>query len=221
MDKAIKQATVRFSEAYFYKPDTKVMVLGIGSIGSWVSLLLARQEAKLYMFDNDRVDEVNLAGQLYTKVEIGNSKVEALKDIITSFCDAPFIETYEEKYTEKSFTMPIVFSCFDNMTARKIAFDKWKVEEDRELFIDGRLGLSYGTVLTVIKGREQEYENTLFKDEDVEDAPCSMKSTTHSATLIASLMCASFANYQGIQKEFPCELPFRMDFDLFTMEITI
>jgi molybdopterin/thiamine biosynthesis adenylyltransferase len=196
------------------------MVLGVGGIGSHLSFLLARQDCKLHLIDFDSVDLVNVGGgQLYGICDISKPKVEAIKEKIELLCDLPNITTYDEKYTENSFTCPIVFSCFDNMEARKVAFNKWKAQENRELFIDGRLGLSYGTVFTVIKGREEQYEDTLFNDSEVADAECTMKSTTHSATLIASLICASFANYQGIQKEFPCELPFRIDFDLFSMEV--
>lgn len=57
----IKQSTVRFSEAYFYKPKVEVIILGLGGIGSWVALNLARLECNLHLFDYDVIDEVNLA----------------------------------------------------------------------------------------------------------------------------------------------------------------
>jgi hypothetical protein len=58
--KHINNKTVRFSSAPWYSPGIEVFLGGVGGIGSWLALLLARQEANLYIFDFDRIEETNL-----------------------------------------------------------------------------------------------------------------------------------------------------------------
>jgi molybdopterin/thiamine biosynthesis adenylyltransferase len=213
--KKIKQSTVRFSEAYFYKPNVEVLVLGLGGIGSWLTLNLARLECNLHLYDYDLIDEVNLAGQMYANTDIGLRKLDSINSLVNLLCDKPNIISLNEKYTNESLTGPIVFSCFDNMAARKLAFDKWKAEDDRELFIDGRMALSTGEVYCVTKGKEKEYERTLFDDSEVEDAACSMKATTFSGMAIASIMTALFCNYVGttLNPDLPVNLSFKTTYN--------
>lgn len=211
----IKEQHIRFSEAYFYQPNEHVIVLGVGGIGSWLSLSLARLGCTLHIYDMDRVDGVNLAGQFLKEDNISYFKTDAVKDNINEFCPNTQIAAYSEKYTEHSDTGPIVFSCFDNMEARKIAFQNWKAEEDRELFIDGRMALTTGEVYCVLKGNEEEYEKTLFDDSEVEDAECTMKATTFNALTIAGIMTGLYCNYIGIRKnpDLPLNLPFQTKYN--------
>ncbi len=211
----IKQSTVRFRDAYFYKPNVDVIILGLGGIGSWVALNFARLECNLHLFDYDVIDEVNLAGQNYSKFHIGLSKTQATEIVLKKLCDNPNIISLNAKYTIDSFTGPIVISCFDNMKARKLAFNKWKVEEDRELFIDGRMALSTGEVYCVTKGKEAEYEATLFDDSEVQDAACSMKATTFSGMAISSIITALYCNYIGLtlNEDLPVSLPFKTTYN--------
>lgn len=57
--------TVRFSDAPWYIPGLPILVGGAGAIGSWLTLYLARQDAKLYVYDFDTIDLTNMGGQLY------------------------------------------------------------------------------------------------------------------------------------------------------------
>lgn len=217
----VKQSTLRFSDAYFYAPGKHVTVLGTGGIGSWVALLLGRQDCALYLYDMDTVEEVNLAGQFYMTVDIGINKAQATKENVNNFCDLETVPTVYKEFTKDSFITPIMFSCFDNMKARKLAFERWKEQEDRELFIDGRMALVTGEIYTVLKGKEEEYEATLFDDSEVEEAACSMKATTHSATLIASLMVSTYTNYIGLQKDssLPLYIPFSIKYNIPLMTV--
>ena len=219
----INPASARFSEAYFYEPNVEVILLGVGGIGSWVALNLARLECKIHMFDHDTVEDVNMAGQFYDFNNINLPKTNAVKKNILMFSSADmesFIKNEDnyieyDKYTKDSIVGPIMFSCFDNMAARKLAFEKWASEDDREIFIDGRMALVTGEVYCVIKGREKEYEETLFDDSEVEDAPCSMKASTFSAMTIAGLITGLYCNYIGIRKnpDLPMQIPFKITYN--------
>jgi hypothetical protein len=184
----------RFKEAVWFNPDQVITVGGLGSIGSWLTLFMGRLVNKAYVYDFDRVEESNLGGQLYSVTDIGKYKHNA----IINHCShhSPDAEVISRgKFEEGSGVTPICFSGFDNMLARKHMFESWKQLEDRELFVDGRLTAEELWVYAVIKGREAKYEKFLFSDDEVEELPCSFKSTTHISSMIASLMVVAFTNY--------------------------
>lgn len=190
---------------FIYKKE--VMVLGAGGIGSWTALLLARLGCNLYIFDMDTYDITNMSGQFLELSSIGKNKAEALSDLIKKTCDEISIETFGE-YTEESETHHIVFSCFDNMKARKIAFLKWfdhikTLEKDSQerkeaIFIDGRL-LAEQWQLFCIKPNEKEineyYKNHLFDDKEVAELDCTFKQTSHCAVMLSSNMINQFINH--------------------------
>jgi len=136
-DSNIDNKKVRFSDADWYKSGPEdIIVGGVGGIGSWVALLLSRIGHELHIYDDDTIDETNMAGQLYPISAIGKSKEVAVMEMIRDFSGTRC--SSNGRYTKDSLYSPIVFSCFDNMEARKVMFEKWAAEEDRELFVDGR-----------------------------------------------------------------------------------
>jgi hypothetical protein len=62
----------------------KIMVVGVGGIGSWVALDLALsgQVRTICVCDNDVIEESNLNRTPYRTDQIGESKVWAIKDLI-------------------------------------------------------------------------------------------------------------------------------------------
>ena len=207
----------RFKDApWFPKEETNVIVGGAGGIGSWLTLLLSRAGFYPVVYDFDVLEGHNLAGQLYTQkdAEIGALKVDALKGLCKHFADTD-ITVMAEKYTKDSMTHNYVFSAFDNMQARKDMFAAWKeyVKEWEEfksvadaahipnislsepIFIDGRLTAEQMQIFCVTPDKIEEYEKHLFDDSEVEDAPCTMKQTSHSAAMIASHMVGFFTNH--------------------------
>lgn len=186
----------RFSGASWYGKNPPVLVGGAGGTGSWAILLLARMGiGTIGVYDNDSIDNTNMAGQFYKESQIGEYKVKALYDNIKEFTTTP-LYLYQELYTENSRRSNICFACFDNMKARKIMFEKWKQGEDRELFVDIRLDFEQVDIFLVTKVTEAQYQKEhLFDDTKVPDLPCTMKQTTHVACLAASLAVAGFTNY--------------------------
>lgn len=187
-----------------YKKD--ILVIGQGGIGSWCSLLLARAGATLHTFDMDNFEAHNKSGQLVRNQDIGKNKAVALYDIITDFCEENSTTVYTEKYTKDSITNNIVIMGVDNMEARKTGFKNWveflnenPEERENSLFIDGRLSAT-SLQIFCIKGNDLEniaiYQNLhLFDDKDVQEEECTMKQTSHCATMIASHMVAFLTNF--------------------------
>lgn len=224
----VDQKRVRFSEAHWYDPEGKINVFvgGVGSIGSYLCYLLARQNINIYAYDHDLVEEQNLGGQLYSDKDFGSSKIDALAKNIESLCeDAKCyfaqlkVDLDNEELREALYSdiQPYVFSCFDNMLARKHLFtawvDKFKDVEDA-IFIDGRMLAEQGQVFVVTKDRIGEYEKYLYSDDEVAEAPCTFKYTTFCATMISSLMISSFNNYIGNKKVPVREVPFKIEYNL-------
>ena len=196
-----EQRFERFKDAiWFKKKGTYVIIGGAGGIGSWLTLFLTRCGFNTIVYDFDNVEAHNIGGQFYSREEIDMSKVVGLNRQIFKYCNTE-INSYNKKYTEKSLADSFMFSCFDNMEARKVMFDNWKSKvkdsETEPLFIDGRLSLDNFQIFCVFPSTIEKYESYLFKDEEVEDEPCTLKQTTYMASMIASQMTSFFTNHMS------------------------
>lgn len=202
----------RFSKAPWFKEDKEeketIVIGGAGGIGSWVSMFLSRIGHKLIIYDMDEVDETNMAGQCYMHSNIGMKKVDAVKEVCSAFSNNE-IEVNDNPYDEKSMSTSLVVSCFDNMKARKIMFERWLeaarfyYKKDMQdhlakcLFVDGRMTAEQGQIYFVKANKEsvEKYRETLFEDGEVEDLPCSFKATSHNGAMIASHMISGINNH--------------------------
>lgn len=191
----------RFKDACWLQKasENTVLILGAGGTGSWTALLLNRVGTNVIVQDFDRLEEHNLGGQFFNYKQIGKLKVEALAENITLFNNNKQCEFLSEKFTTDSMIHDVVISCFDNMEARRIAFEKWVQTEKTEnaIFIDLRLIMESATIFAVINDNFQieEYRRNLFSDSEVPDAPCTMKQTSHAACFIASTAVSILMNH--------------------------
>lgn len=210
----------RFKDAvWFPKGDVNIVIGGAGGIGSWLATLLSRAGFIPIVYDFDTIEEHNMGGQLFASSHIGLKKVEALQKVVKDFTSTD-IYIMDEKYTTESMSHHYVFSAFDNMQARKDMFEAWcnYVEEWKKdlgdltepIFIDGRLAAEQMQIFCVTPDKIDEYRKHLFDDSEVEDAPCTLKQTSHSAAMIASHMVGFFTNHyaNNITKEKDRNIPF-------------
>jgi hypothetical protein len=189
----------RFKDApWFPKEPTTCIIGGAGGIGSWLSFLLARTGYFPLVYDFDTVEVHNMGGQLFSKKHIGMDKVEAVREMILEFSDMD-VMVFNEKYDENGMTSPYMFSAFDNMEARKVMFKRWRednTENPFAIFIDGRLLMEQMQIFCVTNETADEYERDhLFDDSVVMAENCTLKQTSHSASMIASLMIGFFTNH--------------------------
>lgn len=206
-NKIVSPFKQRFSDAPWFDKlkDTYILLLGAGGIGSWVGFCLSRIGCNFTVFDMDSVEVHNLGGQLFNMNHVNKLKTESLKEVCSIFSGNENTIRTAGKYEEKSYTNPIVIAAFDNMAARKLAFDKWKEyvlgiheSEAKEcLFIDGRLLAEDYQVYAVTKDRIEDYEKTLFSDSEVEEVLCTLKATTHCSMGIASDMISCLTNFMA------------------------
>ena len=219
--------TVRFSGAeWFNKIQEKVIIIGgAGGISSNTIFQLARVHPNsIYIFDDDTVEEVNLAGQMFSNDSVGKKKVDAIANIVKDFCRYESVFAIPERYTEDSFTADIMICGFDNMKARKVFFNNWckHVDEQKDkskcLFIDARLSFDTLQVFTITGDDEfnkTRYEKEfLFSDEEADETICSLKQTTFMACMIASFIVNNVVNFCANEiAPMIKQLPFFIEYD--------
>jgi hypothetical protein len=150
----------RFKGAPWYEiiRQKVIMIAGMGGIGSWNALLIARLNPRaIWMYDDDMVEIANMSGQLYGIDDCGKYKTSAMVDTIKRYTTFNDIFEKRERITSNSESADIMVCGFDNMAARKIYFTLW-VKHVRELsperkkdclFIDGRLSIDVAQVFTI------------------------------------------------------------------------
>lgn len=218
--------TARFSSAVWYENirSKTIILAGVGGIGSWTALLLGKlQPLSMFIYDNDAVEQVNMAGQLYSTDDIGKSKVDALSNTIKKYAAYNSVFAVNGRYDMSCEASDIMICGFDNMRARAMFFDKWKhhvaLKPDDErshcLFIDGRLAAEELQVFCITGDNEfaiRNYEsNYLFSDSEAEATVCSYKQTAFVANMIAGIMVNLLVNFAANEcnPPMPRSLPFK------------
>ncbi len=226
----IDESTTRFSGAEWFNEIQKarIIIAGIGGIGSNVAFQLARMiPANLTLYDDDNVEMINMAGQLFSSNNIGESKVNAIANMIYDYTSMKQVLAIKDKFTSDKEPGDIMICGFDNMRARRTFFNSWynhisdKSEEERCkcLYLDGRLSMDTLQILC-IRGDDQynieRYEREfLFADYEADTTICSMKQTTYLACMIGSLMVNLFTNFiaNSLNPIIPYDLPFFTEYD--------
>lgn len=226
----VDEATTRFSGASWFDEiqKSRVIIAGIGGIGSNVAFQLARMApANITLYDEDIVERVNMAGQLYSTNDIGQRKVDAIASMISAYTLAKQVNAVPSKFTDNTEAGDIMICGFDNMAARKTFYNSWKrhvqtlTPDSRAkcLFLDGRLSIDTLQIFC-IQGDDKvsmdRYETEfLFFDFQAEHTVCSMKQTTYLACMIGSLMVNLFTNFiaNSLNPIIPYDLPFFTEYD--------
>lgn len=222
--------TTRFSGAEWFEAiqQTQIILAGLGGIGSWTALQLARMCPEvLVMYDDDTVESVNLAGQMFAFSDVGKTKAAAIYDLISKYSHANNVYAEAHRFTEQSEAGRVMICGFDNMSARRLFFNSWKNyvanlnPEDKHkcLFIDGRLSMDTLQVFCITGDdgyNKEKYETRyLFSDEEADPTVCSMKQTTYLAAMIGSFIVNLFTNFVAntLDPIIPYDLPFKTEYD--------
>lgn len=227
----ISDTTSRFSSALWYDniQNKEVVLAGVGGIGSYVAYNLSRLQCKrIIVYDPDKVETVNMSGQLFNMQQVGMYKSDAVYNTVVSYSGYHRYYSYRERYTEYSTIKPIMICGFDNMEARKVFFANWlkgttAFNAKDCLFIDGRLAAEEFQILCIrgddeynIKRYQEEF---LFTDEEADATICSYKQTTFCANMIASYITNLFVNFCANQCDplIDRDLPFYTSYNAETM----
>lgn len=200
----------RFKDAPWYEKSKAeiISVVGVGGIGSNTLYNLVKTvPATYYIYDDDTVSEYNVGTQFFTYNQIGKYKVEALESTL-HYCTQirPMCYKMASAYTD------IIISAVDSMASRKEIFKLWKQRNSRKLLIDGRLRANLYEVYVVTPEKEEEYEATLFDDNEVDDGPCTFKQTAYFGMLIGARITQVVVNWltNKYAGENICSIPFKI-----------
>lgn len=98
-----------------------VLIAGVGAIGSQTAVTLARIGiGKIIAVDSDILEEHNIFNQIYSKLQIGKNKIQALKERIEEISDLEFIglrSMIQDVFLEE-LNPDVLLGCFDNAGAR-------------------------------------------------------------------------------------------------------
>lgn len=226
----VDESTSRFSGAEWFNEIQKarIIIAGIGGIGSNVAFQIARMiPANLTLYDDDNVEMVNMAGQLFSTNDIGVAKVDAIANMIYNYTSIRQVLAIQDKFTSDKEPGDIMICGFDNMRARATFFSSWvghikdKTEEERKkcLYLDGRLSMDTLQILCITGDDDYNIERYkkefLFADSRADATVCSMKQTTYLACMIGSLMTNLFTNFiaNTLNPVIPYDLPFFTEYD--------
>jgi molybdopterin/thiamine biosynthesis adenylyltransferase len=187
--------------------DLPVHIIGCGGIGSFAALALAKLGCvRLHLYDDDRVEEHNVPNQLYRIADVGQSKAEALADILEAFAGTR--PTPHVRRIEGERLQGIVVSGVDSMAARKTLW--WKAIRHRAgipLYLDGRLGAELCRLYAIRPFDPDDvscYEKSLYEDSQAMVPTCTAAAIIYTGFAIASLMAdqvKKFATAESLARE--------------------
>ena len=192
--------------------EKEITIIGLGGIGSNVALPLARlNPKKLFLIDPDVVEEVNLAGQAFFNNHVGMKKVDAVAEVLYSWAGYKKIVAIPTLLTEGTDFGEITITGFDNMNARKIAFTNFMDSPAAKLLVDARMSVDTIQIFTLLK-EDTEFldiyrDKWLFSDAVAQTAPCSMKQTSYTGSILGGLVVNIIINYISSSfKAFPKQI---------------
>lgn len=146
------------------KQTSHITVIGAGSIGSFISLTLAKLGFnQITVFDGDIVEEHNLPNQFYRITDVNKPKVEALQEIVHQFtgttitCHNKFVENVMEQIQVEQ-DMIIIFALDSLDVRKKLAL---QLEMYPAVIVDPRMGGEGWSIFVTHIEDETEYKEYL------------------------------------------------------------
>lgn len=229
--------TRRFESSTFYKfidqassRDKQIVICGLGGIGSntFYNLSKSLPNSNITLIDFDEVEEHNIGTQYFTNHDLGKFKVEALKQNIENFkgsLDTFVIEINQNNIFPVLSDNLVTIACFDNMEARNNLFEIWKKNiNPNKILIEGRLAATQYEIYSILPGREEDYVNSLFKDDEITLGKlCTFQQTAHYGMAIGSritqIICNHLSNIYYNEKMYRIPFYYREIGDLFNITI--
>lgn len=127
-----------------------VTIVGLGGLGSWTALALAKCGFPLSVYDHDEVEQKNVQNQLYSNVCVGFQKVYALRAIVREHTPgAPDLDANDKAIKGKEvLATPIVVAAVDSLESRRAILAACKASPQVDILLDLRAGGGTIKVLT-------------------------------------------------------------------------
>lgn len=206
------------SKSYeFFQPEkdkARIHIIGCGSVGSTLAENLARcGVTKMTLWDFDTVEAHNIVNQMFRQQDIGKSKVEALKDILTDI--NPEIKDSVEikpKGWEGKLLSGYIFLCVDNIELRRKIVETHMDSPFAKAVFDFRTSLTgaqhYAADWSDYKMKQDLLNSMQFSHEEAAaETPVSACGVTLGVATTVRLVCAlgvnnfiKFVKGEGIKK---------------------
>lgn len=176
----------------------EIHVVGAGSIGSLVSLNLAKMGfLNQTVYDFDEVSVENMSCQFYRHKDIGKTKVLALQELIHDFTDQSISVEAAKWPLDDRAIKGIVVIAVDCMDARKAIFERLQQCPMIDYMLDARMGMEDAALYVVNPHNSKDqasYKNTLYSNENAVQERCTAKATIYTAGMLAGLVCKAIKN---------------------------
>ena len=169
----------------------RIDVIGVGATGSYIVWLLAKIGlSSIHIWDHDVIEDHNIPNQCFLQKHIGQSKVEALAEMVEAGTGANIIQHKEKVESVQKFGQ-VVFLLTDTMESRKQIWNtSLKFKLNVEWVIETRMGADSGRIYAINPSKPshiKEWESTLCEDDEAEVSACGASiSIASTASLIAS-----------------------------------
>lgn len=173
--------------------DRLVDVIGVGAVGSRIVLDLAKLGVKnIRVWDFDKIEEHNIANQLYGNDQIGMFKAEALHNLVKANTGTE-IKVCVERVDGTQELGDVVFLNPDTMAARKEIWEKaLRLGKGKaQAVFDSRMGADTTRTYWVnpmLRSHALGWEKTLYNDEQAVESLCGTPVTVGPTAEITSAL---------------------------------
>ncbi len=190
---------------------TPITLVGCGSVGSMVALLLSKVGFhEVEVFDDDTVEEHNIPNQFFRVDDMHKPKVEAIREVCYEM-GFSIPNGRKERYQDQVLK-PIVISAVDSMATRKIIFEEFKKQSGvARVLIDPRMGGLNFRIVTVRQDNTKFY--SWYPDDESVQEPCTARTIVYNVGVLAGLVVAQVCKV--VRGE---EFPYEIGGDIRTME---
>lgn len=181
-----------------------ITIIGAGGIGSFVIQSLTMMGWKsITTYDNDVMENHNISSTCYPIQNIGVAKVSAGRALHSMYAEkGQMYMGFQNMFSPDSPASPRMIVCTDNMESRRMVFNKWFEQPDKDFFVDARMGATTVELVTESSRFElpNDYLDTNYMNKrwqpthTVPEAPCSMKHSVFATQHIASLVTSQLHN---------------------------
>jgi hypothetical protein len=180
----------------------RAAVIGVGAVGRPVALQRAAVGVpRLYLFDHETVEAVNLAPQGYRPDQLDLGKADATardcRLINPSARVVPTAGRFRRSAGREFGAGPdplAVFAGVDSITTRRLLWESLRGRA--AFFVDGRMSAEVIRVLAVAApATDDYYVTTLFEAGRAYAGSCTARSTIDAASIAAGLMVGQFARW--------------------------
>ena len=167
-------------------------ILGCGAIGSSAAMQLARSGATtFFLYDMDKVEELNIGVSQYDIRHVGIQKVKALGYILEDINPKCKIECIDGEFKEYYYNgnKDIAILAFDTMNVRMEAVKILCATKQKPMcIIDGRMGAEHYQQYIIPKPDVNKYEKIWYSDDDMSTDPCNAKATSYCSNMSGSFI---------------------------------